>query len=108
MSNLDNSNEQDDQASINAGQESFAADGEATDNSNTSTANTSAANSAGHDALATTAMAEQSSVAGQAGDASNGGNIALGLTTPNSAAALTNNLSTEFSAVSVGLNVIEV
>ncbi len=101
MSNLDHSNEQDDQASINAGQESFAADGEATDNSNTSPANTSAANSAGHDALATTAMAEQSSVAGQAGDASNGGNIALGLTTPNSAAALTNNLSTEFSAVSV-------
>ena len=45
MSSLDHSNEQDDQASINAGQESFAADGEATDNSNTSPANTSAANS---------------------------------------------------------------
>ncbi|WP_413398274.1 clostripain-related cysteine peptidase [Prochlorococcus sp. MIT 1312] len=36
MSSLDHSNEQDDQASINAGQESFAADGEATNNSNSS------------------------------------------------------------------------
>ncbi len=45
MSNLDHSNEQDDQASINAGQESFAADGEATNNGNASPANTTAANS---------------------------------------------------------------
>ncbi|WP_413399997.1 SUMF1/EgtB/PvdO family nonheme iron enzyme [Prochlorococcus sp. MIT 0714] len=45
MSNLDHSNEQDDQASINAGQESFAADGEATNNGNASPANTSAPNS---------------------------------------------------------------
>ena len=36
MSSLDHSNEQDDQASINAGQESFAADGEATNNSKSS------------------------------------------------------------------------
>ncbi|WP_413359552.1 hypothetical protein [Prochlorococcus sp. MIT 1201] len=45
MSSLDHSNEQDDQASINAGQESFAADGEATNNGNASPANTSAPNS---------------------------------------------------------------
>ncbi|WP_413314213.1 SUMF1/EgtB/PvdO family nonheme iron enzyme [Prochlorococcus sp. MIT 0703] len=44
MSSLDNGNEQEDQASINAGQQPFVADGEATNNGNASPANTSAAN----------------------------------------------------------------
>ena len=45
MSNLAHSNEQDDQANINEGQQPFAADGEATNNSNASPNNTSAPNS---------------------------------------------------------------
>ncbi len=62
MSSLDHSNEQDDQASINAGQESFAADGEATNNSNSSA--TSVSSSSADPALSINTVAELTASAG--------------------------------------------
>ncbi|WP_413352228.1 clostripain-related cysteine peptidase [Prochlorococcus sp. MIT 1227] len=62
MSSLDHSNEQDDQASINAGQESFAADGEATNNSNSSA--TSVSSSSADPALSLNTVAALTASAG--------------------------------------------
>ena len=89
MSNLDHSNEQDDQASINAGQQPLAADGEATDNGNSSPANTSAPNS---EASNLSGNGSQTSIRGNSSDP------ALSLDPVATASALTASTDAQVSA----------
>ena len=92
MSSLDHSNEQDDQASINAGQQPLAADGEATNNSNANPADTSAANS---EASNLSGNGSQTSIRSSSLDP------VLSLSPPISAAAVTTPIAAGLSANSV-------
>ena len=89
MSSLDNSNEQEDQASINTGQQPFAADGEATNNGNASPANTSAANG---EASNLSSNGSQTSVSSSSPDS------ALSLNPVGAVSALTASTDTDVSA----------
>ena len=92
MSSLDHSNEQDDQASINAGQQPYVADGEATYNGNASPDNTSAANS---QASNLSGNGSQTSIRSSNHDP------VLSLSPPGSAAAVTTPITAGLSANSV-------